>query len=212
MPAERSPRAVAGIVLAAGTSSRMGRNKLLMEVGGERLLRRAVRIAADAGLAPVIVVLGHEADQALDLVADLPCRPIVNAGYLQGIQSSVRAGIEALPDDAAAVVIVLADMPLIDADMLATLVGSYQANDAALVLSRYGDVNAPPTLYDRSLFPELTTLEGRGCGKQVVNRHRADAITVDWPADLLTDLDEPRDLERLSSLIEGRQGDHRHAV
>jgi molybdenum cofactor cytidylyltransferase len=207
MPGDRSASPVAGIVLAAGVSSRMGRNKMFLEIGGEKLLQRVVRVAAAAGLSPVIVVIGHEAGQARPLLAGLPCQPVVNANYLHGIQSSVRAGVEALPDMVCAAVVVLADMPLVNAGMIATLVDRYRAGAAPLVLSAYGDVNAPPTLYDRSLFPELTTLVGQGCGKQVVKRHRHEAIAVHWPLEVLTDLDEPGDVERLMPLLHGRDGD-----
>jgi molybdenum cofactor cytidylyltransferase len=164
MPGDRSSSPVAGVVLAAGVSSRMGRNKMFLEIGGETLLHRAVRVAVDASLSPLIVVLGHEADRARALVADLACEPIVNANYLEGIQSSVRAAVEALPDTACAAVVLLADMPLVTSEMIATLVGRYRDGDAPLVVSIYGDVNAPPTLYDRSLFRELSTLAGHGCG------------------------------------------------
>jgi molybdenum cofactor cytidylyltransferase len=211
MPGDRSSSPVAGIVLAAGASSRMGRNKMFLEIGGETLLHRAVRVAADAGLSPLIVVIGHDAGRARELLGGLPCQPVVNADYLQGVQSSVRTGVEAVPDAVRAAIVMLADMPLVTADMLATLVGRYRAGAAPLVLSTYGDVNAPPTLYDRSLFPELTTLAGPGCGKQVVKRHRHEAVAVEWPLEALDDLDEPADVERLIPLLDARDGG-RHAV
>ncbi len=210
MPRDRSSTLVAGIVLAAGVSSRMGRNKMFLEIGGETLLRRAVRVAAGARLSPLVVVLGHEADRARALLDGLPCQPVVNADYMQGVQSSVRAGVEALPDTVGAAVVVLADMPLVSPDMIATLVRRYRDGAAPLVLSKYGDVNAPPTLYDRSLFSELTSLAGPGCGKQVVKRHHREAMAVDWPFEVLTDLDEPADLERVTPLLDVRGG--RHAV
>ena len=159
MRADRSSSPVAGIVLAAGVSSRMGRNKMLLEIDGEPLLHRAARVAAGARLSPIIVVLGHEADRARTLLAGLPCVPVVNEHYLDGIQSSVRAGIEALPDTAAAAVVVLADMPLVTSDMITRVVGRYRDSTAPLVLSSYEGINAPPTLYDRALFRELTALE-----------------------------------------------------
>jgi molybdenum cofactor cytidylyltransferase len=204
MPGERTSSPVAGIVLAAGVSSRMGRNKMFIEVGGETLLRRAVRVAAGAGLSPVVVVLGHEADRAGALLTGLPCLPVVNEQYLDGIQYSVRAGVKALPGTASAAVVVLADMPLVTSEMIQTLVGRYRDGTAPLVLSSYSGVNAPPTLYDRSLFAELATLEGHRCGRQVVEHHREEAVAVDWPGEVLTDLDEPDDVERITMFLGGR--------
>jgi molybdenum cofactor cytidylyltransferase len=209
MPSERTG-AVAGIVLAAGASTRLGRNKLFIELEGESLLRRAVRRVSGAGLDPVVVVLGHEADRAREELSGLSARSIVNADYLRAENSSVRAGITAVSQSAAAVV-VLADMPLVPPDMIATLVDRDRASAAPLVISDYGGVNAPPMLYDRSLFHELLSMEGEGCGKQVVKRHRGEAIAVTWPADALVDLDVPDDYERVKALVEARQEASRHA-
>ena len=195
---------VAGIVLAAGASTRMGRNKLLLTLGGQALVRRAASCATDAGLDPVIVVLGHEAAAVSEELRGLPCRRVVNPDHREGMSSSLRAGIAALPADAAAAVVVLADMPLVTADMLATLVERYRARDAPLVASAYGGVIAPPILYDRTLFSELLTLDGDGCGKRVVRRHRDEAIIIDWPAAHLADLDTPDDYERMSARTEAR--------
>jgi len=203
MSAERTGR-VAGIVLAAGASTRMGRNKLFMQLEGESLLRRVVRLVSAAGLDPVVVVLGHEAGQARDELVGLGCEPVLNPDYERGVNTSVRAGIQAVRERAAAVVVVLADMPLVTSDMIAALVERYRHSDAPLVISEYGGVNAPPMLYDRTLFDELLSMEGEGCGKQVVKRHRSEALSLSWPTEALTDLDEPNDYERVKGLVEAR--------
>lgn len=191
--------AVAGIVLAAGASMRMGGNKLFFEIDGETLLRRAARAALAAGLDPVIVVLGHEADRALEALADLRCQPVLNFNYVRGVNESLRTGIGCVPAEAAAACVMLADMPFVASAMLATLIERFRASDAPLVVSRYGDVNAPPILYARSLFEELLSTEGEACGKQVVRRHRGEALTVSWPEEALTDVDVPEDYERLKA-------------
>ena len=193
---------VAGVVLAAGTSSRMGRNKLLLQLGGQTVLRRAVRTAVDAGLDPVLVVLGHESERGRDELAGLPCEVVLNPRYEEGIHSSVRTGIGAVPERSTAAVVLLADMPLVDAPMIRTLVERYRSERAPLVVSDYQGVDAPPILYDRQLFGELRALEGEGCGKRVVKRHSAEAIRIGWPARALTDLDRPEDLDRVRAELE----------
>jgi molybdenum cofactor cytidylyltransferase len=209
MPSEgRGP--VAGIVLAAGASTRLGRNKLFVELQGESLLRRAVRQVSGAGLDPVVVVLGHEAERAREELAGLHVVPVLNTEYMHGVNSSLRAGIMAASNVAAAVVM-LADMPLVTTAMIATLVDRYQTSTAPLVISDYGGVNAPPMLYDRSLFDELLSMQGEGCGKQVVKRHRAEALSVVWPQEALTDLDVPEDYDRVKALLETREGMAGHA-
>src|ERR1700712_3423871 len=115
-PSEATDRSgpVAGILLAAGTSSRMGSNKLLFELDGESVLRGAARRALAAGLSPLVVVLGHESDRAWREIEDLPLERTLNPLYEQGINSSLKAGILAVRRlEATAVVVMLADMPFV---------------------------------------------------------------------------------------------------
>jgi molybdenum cofactor cytidylyltransferase len=187
---------VTGIVLAAGGSSRMGRNKLLLTLGGDTLLRRAVREAMAAELDPVIVVLGHEADLARRELADAACRVVVNPDYPQGMASSLGAGMAAVPASAPALVVLLADMPFVSAAMIGALIVRYRTSTAPLVVSDYMGVIAPPILYDRALFEELRAGPGDGPGREVVRRHREEAVAVTWPAAALVDLDRPDDVDR----------------
>jgi molybdenum cofactor cytidylyltransferase len=188
---------VAGVVLAAGSSSRMGSNKLFLDLGGETVLLRCVRGALAAGLDPVLVVLGHDAGRARAELSGLSCRAVVNAEHARGMNTSLSAGIGAVPGEAVAAVVALTDMPLVTAEMLAELVRRYRASSAPLVVSDYGGTLAPPVLYDRALFGELQGAEGDGCGKRAIERHRGEALTVSWPAAALADLDQPADYERI---------------
>jgi molybdenum cofactor cytidylyltransferase len=196
MPTDREGP-VAGILLAAGTSSRMGSNKLLFELDGESVLRRAARRALAAGLSPLLVVLGHEADKAYREIADLPVERALNPLYQQGINSSLKAGVMGVRGlDAKAALVMLSDMPFVTTEMIAALVARYRETRAPLVISDYEGVNAPPMLYDQSLFLELLTMEGEGCGRQVVKRHKAEAEVLAWPVSALADLDVPEDYAR----------------
>src|SRR5437867_4215683 len=94
MPSDRTGT-VAGVVLAAGTSTRMGQNKLFMQLEGETLVRRAVERASKAGFDPLIVVLGHEAELVQRALEGIRYRPVLNAEYARGVNSSLRAGIRA---------------------------------------------------------------------------------------------------------------------
>ncbi len=190
---------IAGVVLAAGNSTRMGRNKLLLELDGQPVIRRAVGRAIDAGLSPVIVVLGFEADRVREALSGLTYHEVINAEFEAGINSSVRLGIGAVPDQAIAAVVMLPDMPFVTTSMLETLMARYRESEAPLVISRYGDVNAPPMLHGRLLFPEFDRADGQGCGKHVVRRHRDDAVVVEWNPAALNDLDVPEDYERVKA-------------
>lgn len=190
---------VAGILLAAGTSSRMGRNKMLFELNGESVLRGAVRRALAGGLSPLIVVLGHESDKAWKEIEDLPCQWAVNPLYEQGINSSLKSGVMAVRSQARAAMVLLADMPFVTSEMIAAMIDRYRKTEAPLVISDYEGVNAPPMLYDRSLFNELLMMTGEGCGRQVVKRHREEAEVLAWPASALADIDVPEDYERMKA-------------
>ena len=196
---------VAGVVLAAGPSTRMGQNKLFLRLDGETVLARTVRRAAAAGLDPVVVVLGHEAERARAELDGFPCLPVVNPDHARGLNASARAGIAAVPVACCAAVVLLADMPFVTDRMIRTLVERYRDSDTPLVISEYGDVQAPPTLYDRSLFAEIGAAEGEGCGKRAVRRHRAEAVAVSWPAAALADLDRPEDYERVKAQLENEK-------
>jgi molybdenum cofactor cytidylyltransferase len=191
-PPDRGP--VAGVLLAAGTSSRMGTNKLLLELDGESVLRGTARRMLAGGVSPLVVVLGHQADLAVRELAGVPHQPELNPLYEQGINSSLKAGILAAQGlGAQAALVMLADMPFVTAEMIAAMIARYRGSRVPLVISDYAGVNAPPMVYDRSLFPELLAMEGEGCGRQVVKRHRAEAEVLAWPAAALRDLDVPAD-------------------
>ncbi|HET9551373.1 MAG TPA: nucleotidyltransferase family protein [Anaeromyxobacteraceae bacterium] len=195
---------VAGILLAAGSASRMGRNKLLVEVGGEPLVRRAALAALEAGLDPLVVVLGHEAALVREALLGLPCDLAWNERHALGQSSSLDAGVAALPPEVEAAVVLLGDMPLVEPPMIRALVARFGEGPFPLVGSRYGEVRAPPVLYARALFAELRGGEGEGRGREVVRRHEARAAFVDWPAAALADVDLPDDLERVRALLARR--------
>jgi molybdenum cofactor cytidylyltransferase len=108
-------------------------------------------------------------------------------------------GVRHVAAEADAAVIVLADMPFVTAAMIAALADHYRATRAPVVFSRYGDVQAPPTLYDRALFPELLAIDDDRGGKQVVLRHQAQAEVVTWPESALHDVDSPADYDRIKA-------------
>ncbi|MGH7525847.1 MAG: nucleotidyltransferase family protein, partial [Gemmatimonadales bacterium] len=141
MPSARSGR-VAGVVLAAGSSSRLGANKLLLTLGRETVVRRAARQAVEAELSPVVVVLGFEAEQVEAALEGLTVEPVVNPDYAVGLNASLRVGIAQVPPDCDAALVLLADMPLVTARMLAQMVSRFRAGREPLVVSLYGDVPA----------------------------------------------------------------------
>ncbi len=195
MPRSTKDPSVAAVILAAGASRRMGRNKMLLELGGETLVHRAARRALAAGLAPVVVVLGHESDRVRAALAGLPVEFAVNPDFTGPTSKSMHQGLGRLGPEVDAVVLMLGDMVFVTETMLAGLRTVARDSGAPLVVSRYGDVTAPPLLFRRTLFGELLAWTGEGCGKAVVEAHRHDAVYVERPAAALADLDTPQDFE-----------------
>jgi molybdenum cofactor cytidylyltransferase len=196
-----APARIAALLLAAGSSSRLGSNKLLVELEGEPLVRRAARRALAAGLDPVIAVLGHEAKRIRGALQGLPVTLVGNPRHAAGMATSFHTGIAAVPEACSAALVLLPDMPLVTAAMIAEVAERFRTTGAPLVISLYGQSPAPPTLYARGLFPAaLAAEEG---GRQVIREHRHLAAEVRWPEELMLDLDLPDDLERLRGMTAG---------
>ena len=198
---ESTVGSVAGVVLAAGSSRRMGRTKLLLDLGGESVIRRAVRAAVDGGLDPVVVVLGHEAERVRAELSGLPFRPVLNPNHARGVGTSLQVGVAAVPTSTAAIVVILPDMPFVTASMIGAVVERYRATGAPVVVSRYAETEAPPTLFDRSLFSELLSIAGERCARVVARRHEHQAAVVAWPAEALRDLDVAGDYQDVRALL-----------
>lgn len=143
---------LAGLVLAAGEGARFGRPKALVHFAGEPLVARAVHLLSAAGCSPVVVVLGAAADEVKDTV-ELP-HVVVNPDWAQGMGSSLRCGLAVLPDDAAAVVVALADQPLISEEAVVRLAAAWEAGAVAAVAT-YGGQPRNPVLLARTVWPDV---------------------------------------------------------
>lgn len=188
---------VAAVVLAAGGSTRMGRPKPLLPFRGTTLLRRAIAAAGDGGCDPVVVVVGADAD-ALDAhLAGLAVRVVRNADWAAGPGTSVAAGVGAVGDADAAVVL-LCDQPFVDAGHVRRLVDEHRATGLPMVASAYLGTVGVPALFDRSCFPELLALAPGGGAKALLARNPARTAVVPFPAGA-TDIDTPNDYARLGA-------------
>lgn len=189
---------VTAVALAAGASTRMGAQKLLLPLGNEPLVRRAARQLLDAGFAEVLVIVGSEHEKVLAALAGLPIRHAFNADYETGMGSSFRTAVEHL-DESDAAMFALADQPFVTAKEYRALLDAYRQHAPAIVSVRYGNVTAPPQLFSRALFPELVQLEDGA--RPVLERHRDQMFVIDFPAELLLDIDTPEDYERARSRL-----------
>jgi len=193
----------AGIVLAAGAGRRMGRNKMLLPIGEESLVHRAVRIALEGGLDPVVVVTGHEAERVRAEVSDLPSETVFNPAFDGPTSTSLHLALGHLTPEIEAAIILLNNIIFTTPEMIRTLLEAAAITDAPIVASRYGAVHAPPLLFRRALFPELLAWSGEGCGKAIVRRHLNEVLFLERPPEALTDVDTPEEFEKLRAILEG---------
>jgi len=186
---------VSAVVLAAGASTRMGRQKLLLPLAGEPLVRRVVRAVCAAGFDDVLVVVGNEHEKVLEALAELPIRHAINPAFASGMGSSFRTAIENLPDSEAAL-FALADQPLVSSAEYRRVLEAYLERRGPIVSVRYGDVMAPPHLFAREFFPELAALVHGA--RSVLIRHADRSTVVNFAPDLLADVDTPGDYEEVN--------------
>lgn len=183
---------VAAVLLAAGASRRLGRPKQLVDLAGEAMVRRAARLCLQAGLAPVLVVVGCAADEVAAALEGLGVSVVPNPDWPEGMAASLRAGVAALPPDCPAVLLLPCDQPALSADLLAALAAAHEADRSATVASAYGGGLGVPALFPRARFPEFTALRGDRGAKALL----AGAVAVPFPGGEV-DLDTPEDLEAL---------------
>ena len=189
---------VTAVVLAAGASTRMGTQKLLLPFGGEPLLTRTVRQVRDAGFDDLLVVLGSEHEQTRAALEGLSVRHAVNTEYATGMGSSFRTAVAHLRDSSAAL-FALADQPFVTSAEYRRLLETYRQHAPCIVCARYGDVTAPPHLFDKEFFPELAQLQHGA--RPILQRHVDRTIVLQLPPDLLVDIDTPEDYESAKSRL-----------
>jgi molybdenum cofactor cytidylyltransferase len=189
---------IAGIVLAAGRSSRMGPcNKLLEPIGGEPMVRRVAAIALGSGAEPIVVVTGYEAASVGAALQGLGVTVILNLEYADGLSTSLRAGVSALPPGIDGALILLGDMPEVEASVLSALMASFTGESTICVPVRDGR-RGNPVLWGSRHFPEMMELTGDFGAKPLMARHEAQLIEVEVATDsIFHDVDAPEDLARL---------------
>ena len=168
-------RKVAAVILAAGRSTRMGGpNKLLAELNGKKLVRIVAEQALASKASSVIVVTGH---QSLEVEAALKGLKVArNPDFAEGLATSVKAGIGAVPDTADGAVVCLGDMPLIDAKLIDRLVDAFAPDRGSLIVVPVaGGRRGNPVLWSRRFFPELMTLDGDIGARHLIAQH-AEAV------------------------------------
>ena len=191
---------LAGIILAAGESSRMGRDKALLSYQGSTFLNHIV-FQFVSSLDPVIVVLGHHAEQIRASIEPSPrLHVVVNDQYKLGMLSSLQEGIRALPDGIEAAMFTLVDHPAVEAATLDRMISERERTDAPLLIPRLGGRRGHPVIASRVVLDDMLRLPSDSSPKSVVRRHRERTLYVDVEdPGVLKDIDRPSDYAALES-------------
>jgi molybdenum cofactor cytidylyltransferase len=186
----------AGVILAGGAASRFGQPKQILPWKGQALVWHAASTALSAGLRPVVVVTGHAADQVHVALAGLPVAFAHNPDWAAGQSASVITGLRSLPMYVGSAIFLLADQPLVPANLVRGLVDTHAASLAPIVAPQVQGQRANPVLFDRSTFPDLLTLTGDAGGRVLFSRY-----PVSWllwnDASVLFDIDTPEEYQAL---------------
>ncbi|UCF62149.1 MAG: putative selenium-dependent hydroxylase accessory protein YqeC [Anaerolineaceae bacterium] len=189
---------LAGVVLAAGDSKRLGQPKQLILWRGKPLVMHAVEAGLGANLFPIAVVIGAGGDAVRKALEDEPVMIVENEAWSTGLSTSVRVGLASVESNAEAVVMLLSDMPFVQAELVEALIHEHRRTLSPLVVPRSGGRRTNPVLFDRSTFDALRAIRGDQGGRSLLEQFPK--IWVECEETTLFDLDTPEDLQRLKEL------------
>jgi molybdenum cofactor cytidylyltransferase len=194
---------ITGIVLAAGTSSRLGRPKQLLDLGGKPVLQHVVDAALAAPLDEVVVVLGHAAREIGDAVPPKGrVRFALNPDFEAGQSTSLRTGLRAADAGSKAAVVLLGDQPGVRVEAVAAVVSAWTKGGGKVVQASYGGRPAHPTLFDRSVWADVDELAGDQGARSLLASHPHWVILVEVGGEPPADIDTQEDYLRVRAAFE----------
>lgn len=191
---------VGAIILAAGGSRRFGRPKQLLAFQNESLVRRSVRVAAEAGIASVAVVAGESIDAIKGEVRETSAAVVENRDWQRGLGTSIRCGLRhlrAFGPDLEAVVIIACDQPFVAASTIAALLAERKRSGQPIVAASYAGTLGIPALFDRSCFEALLALADDSGAKALIESRPDEVAQIKFEQGAI-DIDTPADFERLT--------------
>ena len=191
------------VVLAAGEASRFGSAKQLAGWQNGNMVQHAVAVARELVSNRVFVVLGAHAEAVQKTLNQNPVHIVHNPDWQQGLSTSIRAGIEALPEDTEAVLLLLCDQPLLDATSLEQLITGWQQQAESIVASEYDHSIGVPAIFPKNYFAQLAALKGDRGAKQILMAMRDQVLTLSIP-EAAMDIDTPEELELLKTQNQNR--------
>jgi len=183
------------IILAAGSSSRMGQSKQLLKVENESLLRKTIRTVIASEVDKAVVVLGSNEEAHHQEIIDLPVQVIFNAAWEKGMGSSLKCGVHFVEKhfpSCEEILITVCDQPLLTSDHLKKMLHSFRSEKKSIVASFYSGSPGVPVLFHQSMFKKLLTMEDQHGAKKIIKDNTNLVSQIDFPQGSI-DLDTPDD-------------------
>jgi len=190
---------IAALLLAAGKSKRMGANKMLAEIDGRPMVARTAQRLLASRARPIIAVLGNQADEVDAALGKLPVERVRNPDFADGLSTSLKRGLDALPADIDGIVVCLGDMPLIAGRDIERLIAAFNPLEGrAIVVPTRRGRRGNPILWSRQFFAEMMTLSGDQGARRLIEEHADLVAEIEMDSDaILIDIDTPEALAQL---------------
>jgi len=196
MKGNSTESSIAGVILAAGGSERLGEPKQLLQWHGEPFVVHIAHTALEAGLAPLILVTGADNQRVEAAVRELPMKIVFNSRWAQGQSTSMKTGLLALPEDCQAVMFLLSDQPQITSHLIRQLIERYKVDRAPITAPKVGSQRGNPVLFGYETFHALHRVTGDQGGRAILEQFEVDWLP--WEDEqILLDVDDAEDLEKL---------------
>ncbi|MES2645307.1 MAG: nucleotidyltransferase family protein [Bacteroidota bacterium] len=199
MQAENKTSMNIGIVLlAAGSSSRLGEPKQLLKYDDQTLLQHSLQVAIASNGSPIVVVLGANAGEILKSIDPGSAHIVVNEEWQEGMGASIRYGIKTIlqvDPQVSGGIIMVCDQPFITRELLNNLVTKHQLTGKPIITCSYAGTFGPPSLFDKNIFPELLQLKGDAGAKKIIHQHAGELDVILFPEGE-TDIDTKADYEK----------------
>jgi molybdenum cofactor cytidylyltransferase len=195
-----NPKNVGLILLAGGASERLGRPKQLLTYRGQTLLRHSLKTAITSQAKPVIVVLGANSEALKNEIKNFNTHVVVNAGWQEGMASSIRSGMQAVTEinpAAEGIILMVCDQPFVTSDLLNELIATHRKTGKQIVACGYEDTFGPPVFFHHALFQDLLQLKGDVGARSILSQH-TDMVEIIPFLQGTFDVDTEADYEKLT--------------
>jgi molybdenum cofactor cytidylyltransferase len=193
---------ITAIVPAAGLSSRMGQNKLLMRFGNKSLIEHAVDTLTASNVTEIVVVLGHEANEIRNQLEGKQVRFVENRNYREGLSTSVRVGMAAVLKGADAIMIYLADQPLLESDEIKRVIQAFadaKREGKSIVVPFFGNRRGNPVILDASYREMAFDIAGDAGCRRIIKRHPEQVFAIRMETEhVVRDVDTPEDFRGIA--------------